>query len=390
MTHFTRMVLLFMAAHFSHHVVTALVMPLLPFMRSDLDLSYTQTGLILSAFSLSYGISQIPSGWIADRIGPVPVLTIGIAGVGVTGILIGLSPNYFILLGFLVLMGIAGGGYHPAASPLLTAAVKPENRGKVLGFHVIGGSASHFAAPLLGAAAAARFGWRGAFLILAVPVVLLGLYFPLFYKKRFTAAVSGSILAQTGGDSENMPGNTYGGKEGVNKRLIFELAVFILLVTATGSVLSSTAAFIPLYMVDSFQVTKAVAAAFLALFYSGGMWSAPVGGYLADKYGRKRIISLVAILTAAGVTAIPHLPYGIGYGALVFALGALLFFRMPGAEAHIIRPHTNPSSFHCVRHRLFAGMEGSGNLSPLIGAVIDTKGFTAAFIRWASGWGSYP
>lgn len=38
--------------------------------RADLGLSATQFGVLLSAFSLSYGISQLPSGLLLDRFGP--------------------------------------------------------------------------------------------------------------------------------------------------------------------------------------------------------------------------------------------------------------------------------------------------------------------------------
>lgn len=172
----SRTVLLLTLAHFSHHVLTALLAPLLPFIRDDLGLSYAQVGVVLAAFNLSYGFGQIPAGRLADRIGARVVITAGIAGVGAAGLLLGLSSGYGLLLASLVLMGLLGGGYHPAASPLITTAVEPDKRGQALGFHVIGGSVSYFAAPLLGAAVSSVLGWRGTFLAFSVPVVLLGAF----------------------------------------------------------------------------------------------------------------------------------------------------------------------------------------------------------------------
>jgi MFS transporter, ACS family, L-galactonate transporter len=46
-------------------------------MRGDLHLSATQIGALLSAFSLAYGLAQIPSGWMLDRIGPRTILSAG-------------------------------------------------------------------------------------------------------------------------------------------------------------------------------------------------------------------------------------------------------------------------------------------------------------------------
>mgnify|MGYP002397206928 CR=1 FL=1 len=119
-----------MVAHFGHHLLTALPVPLLPMIRSDFALDYTQSGLVISAFSLSYGISQLPAGWLADHIGRRIMITIGICGVALAGLLVGLSQTYIMMIVFLVLMGMLGGGYHPSAPPIISASVEPKNRGR--------------------------------------------------------------------------------------------------------------------------------------------------------------------------------------------------------------------------------------------------------------------
>lgn len=124
---------LFVLAHFAHHLVTALPIPLLPLIRDDFALDYTQSGLVLSAFTLSYGVSQLLGGWLADRIGPRILITMGICGVALGGLLVGLSQTYVMMIAFLVLMGLLGGGYHPASPPLISTLVEPKNRGRALG-----------------------------------------------------------------------------------------------------------------------------------------------------------------------------------------------------------------------------------------------------------------
>ena len=124
---------LFVLAHFGHHLVPALLVPLLPLIRDDFALDYTQSGLMLSAFALSYGISQLLGGWLADRIGQRIMVTIGISGVALAGLLVGLSATYIMMIVSLVLMGVLGGGYHLASPPLISAPVEPKNRGRALG-----------------------------------------------------------------------------------------------------------------------------------------------------------------------------------------------------------------------------------------------------------------
>ena len=170
---------LFILGHFSHHVLTAITIPLMPFIRSAFDLDYTQSGFVLSAFTLAYGFGQLPAGWLADRIEPRKLLTAGIAGVALAGILVGISQTYLPMVVFLILMGILAGGYHPAAPPLISASVRPEHLGRSLGLHNIGGGASNILTPLIAVALANAWGWRNAYLGMAIPTLIFGIFFYL-------------------------------------------------------------------------------------------------------------------------------------------------------------------------------------------------------------------
>ena len=158
---------LFILAHFAHHLLTALPIPLLPMIRSDFSLDYTRSGFVMSAFTLSYGIGHLPAGWLADRAGARLVLTIGICGVALAGFFVGLSQTFLMMVLFLALMGVLGGGYHPAAPPMISASVEPQSQGRALGIHAIGGSASFFLSPLIAVLIASLWGWRGSFIGLA-------------------------------------------------------------------------------------------------------------------------------------------------------------------------------------------------------------------------------
>jgi len=147
--------------------------------RSDFALDYTQSGLVVSVIGLSIGFGHLPAGWLADRLGPRILITVGISGVAVAGLLVGLSRTYIAMIVFLALMGLLGGGYHPAAPPLISASIEPKNQGRALGLHMIGGSASFFLAPIIGAAIASAWGWRSSFIALAVPTIVCRILFQI-------------------------------------------------------------------------------------------------------------------------------------------------------------------------------------------------------------------
>jgi len=354
-------------AHFSHHLLTALVVPLLPFIRDEFVLDYTQSGLVVSAFTLSYGLSQLPSGWFADRISPRILIVIGTCGVAVAGLLVGLSQTYTMMVVCLVLMGVAGGGYHPAAPPLISALVEPKNRGRVLGIHLIGGPASYFLAPLIGVAIATAWMWRGSFIGLSIPVMIFGIIFYALLGRQAATSKPRQVITEHPGDAPSPSGR------------LRRLVVFLILVTFTSAVVLSIIAFIPLYMVDHFGASEQTAAVFLAIVYAGGLWSAPLGGYLSDRLGRVPVMLAASFAAGPLVYLINLAPYGVGIGALLVILGGAMSMRMPVAEAYIVDQVSEHRRSSILGIYYFAAMEGGGILTPVLGFLIDRFGFYFSF-----------
>jgi MFS family permease len=354
------------AAHFVHHLLTALPIPLLPLIRSDFALDYTLSGWVVSAFNLAYGIGQLPAGLLADRIGPGIIITVGICGVALAGFFVGLSQSFWMLLVFLALMGFLGGGYHPASPPLIAALVEPHRRGKALGLHVIGGGASYFLAPLIGTGIAVYWGWRGSFIWLAVPTAVFGLLFYLILRRQANAQVTGAEILSSFPDV-------------FVQHSARNLAIFIFLSTFTGAVIFATISFIPLFLVDHFGFAKEKAGAFFALIYSAGLWVSPIGGYFSDRWGRIPVILGICFLAGPVISAL-HLPPGQwGILALLLLLGIIIYVRMPVSESYIIR-HTSPRNRSTILGiYFFGGMEGGGVLTPIAGHLIDHYGFAASF-----------
>lgn len=357
----------FLAAHFVHHLLTALPIPLLPLIRADYGLDYTLSGWVVSAFNLAYGIGQLPAGWLADRIGPRIIITIGICGVALAGLFVGLSTSFGMLILFLALMGFLGGGYHPASPPLIAAAVEAKHRGRALGLHTIGGGASYFLAPLIGTAIAAYWGWRGSFIWLAGPTVLFGFFFYLLLGRL---AHPGAPGGETAAFALPPPRPKTANRN---------LAIFIFLSTFTGAVIFAVISFIPLFLVDHFGFAKERAGAFFALIYSAGLWVSPIGGYLSDRWGRVPLILGVCFLAGPVIALLHRAPGEWGVLVLLLIIGIIIYVRMPVSESYIIR-HTSPRNRSTVLGLYFFGsMEGGGVLTPVAGYLIDHHGFGASF-----------
>lgn len=354
-------------AHFSHHLLTALPVPLLPMIRNHFTLSYAQSGLLISAFALTYGISQLPGGWIASRTGYRILIAISISGVALNGLLVGLSQTYIMMVVFLVLMGIAGGGYHPAVPSLISMSVEPRKLGRSLGLHVIGGSTSYFLAPLLAAAIASSWGWRGPFIGLGVPTVIFGIVVYLFLGHQIKREKTKRNLTENQTQPLSIPGN------------LRSLVIFIFLSTFTQAVIFSTITFIPLYMVDQFGINEKAAAAFLAIPYSAGLWASPLGGYFSDRLGSVRMVLAVCFISGPIIYLLNLVNYGLSLYVILTALGIAIYTRMPASEAYIVTQTSKHHRSTVLGIYFFSGMEGSGVLAPVMGFLIDRFGFYTSF-----------
>ena len=347
--------------------MTALPIPLLPLIRDDFALDYTQAGLVILAFSLPYGISQLPAGWLADHIGPRILLTIGIGGVALAGLLVGLSQTYVMTIAFLVLMGVAGGGYHPSAAPLVSSSVKPRNQGRALGFHQIGGSGSFFLAPLIAAAIASHWGWRASFITLAIPTALFAIMLYVFLGRRPVTSRAPKATPESH-DKTRSPSS-----------YLPRLAAFIVLSTFTKAVLFSTIAFIPLFMVDHFGIAEATAAASLSILYSAGLWAGLLGGHMSDRLGKIQVVLAACLVSGPLIYLLNLVSYGPGIGALLLVIGMVMYIRMPASESYIISQTPQHRRSTALGIYYFSGMEGGAILAPVMGSFIDRFGFYSSF-----------
>jgi MFS family permease len=295
------------------------------------------------------------------------MITVGICGVALAGLLVGLSQTYIMMIVLLALMGVAGGGYHPSAVPMISASVEPKNRGRALGFHLIGGSGSFFLAPIIAAAIAAAWGWRVSFIGLAIPTMIFGIVFYVLLGRQARISKTQQTTIHHY-DETSLP-------SGYLRRLV----PFMLLTTFTQAVTFSTITFIPLFMVDHFGVGEEVAAAFLSIIYFAGLWASPLGGYLSDRLGRIPVILAVCLITGPAIYLLNLASYSLGIGSILLIIGIVMYIRMPTSEAYIIEqtPKHRRSTIYGIYY--FAGMEGGGILTPMMGAFIDRFGFYPSF-----------
>ncbi len=363
----------FILAHATHHLLTALPQPMQPFMQDEFGLSKAQLGGVTAAFSLSSGASQLPAGWLADRIGPTWLITAGVLGVGIGGVLVGLSHSYTVLLICLVFMGFLAGGYHPASTPLISMSVPLHQRGRALGWHLIGGNSSFFLAPIVAGGIAAVWGWRGSFIALAIPTIILGFFFFLYLNKRYGKA---HIEAMKRKQMEERPPQT-----GYRRRLIAFLAMMII----GGGAGATVNSFLPIYIKEVLGASNKVSAMSLSIIFSSGLWVGPIGGWISDRIGATKVIIVTGIMSGLVIFALKEVSLGWGLWIVLWIMGVIQAVRFPVTEVFIMSqsPAKHRSTIYGV---YYSTMQYTGAIfSPIMGGFIDKYGYATmfTFAAWA-------
>jgi MFS transporter, ACS family, glucarate transporter len=138
------------------------------YIKSDLELSYSEWSYVLGAFSLAYALFEIPTGALGDRVGARSVLTRVVIWWSAFTALTGAAFNNIYLIAVRFLFGIGEAGAYPNASLVLSRWFPAIEIGRAQSYiwaaARIGGSLTPFVVlPLV-----SNFGWRMAFPLLSM------------------------------------------------------------------------------------------------------------------------------------------------------------------------------------------------------------------------------
>jgi MFS family permease len=136
-----------------------------PLIKDELHLNSTQLGLLLSAFFWSYTLCLFPVGWLAERFGAKPVLTVGVAIWSLGTVLTGVAGGLYSLFAYRLLLGIGESTAFPCTSKLLASELSVTQRGRANGVTTCGQGLGPAFGTWVGGLIASMAGWRPLFII---------------------------------------------------------------------------------------------------------------------------------------------------------------------------------------------------------------------------------
>ncbi len=103
--------------------------------RADLGLSGTRMGALLSAFSLAYGVAQLPIGLMLDRIGPRVILAVGMFVWSLAQMATGLVSSFGGFMATRISLGAGEAPMMPCGVKVMNDWFSARDRGLPTGLH---------------------------------------------------------------------------------------------------------------------------------------------------------------------------------------------------------------------------------------------------------------
>ena len=308
--------------HFLSHVYQVTLPPLFILIRAELGVSWTAIGLLATLFMAANGLSQLPVGYLVDRIGARVVLVAGLVlEAGAIGAA-GLVPGFSGLLVCAFLAGLGHSVFHPANYAILNASIDDSHMGRAFSLHSFSGFLGTASTPIAIVALAGALGWRGALMaVSAVGLVMAVVLWSQGDALRKDHAARPKEAPKTG------QGVGLGGLAmllSVPMLMLFAFNVTTSTVHA-GMQTFSIVALGTLHDIALGPATQALSAFLIAV--AAGVLA---GGPLADRTKRHDRVAMVAFVITAVVVTIPGLvtvpaPVAAGLFAIAgFCMGAVM------------------------------------------------------------------
>ena len=341
---------------------------------ADLALSNESMGLVFGAFALGYALAQVPSGFLADRIGPRIALAAVVTAWSVFTSLTGLMSSLWPLIAVRFLFGIAEAGAFPGSARAFYNWLPSEQHGRANGVIFSGsrlGAALSF--PIL-AWLMSGLGWRAAFYVLGIPGIAWAAVWLAWFR-----------------DNPPQPLHPAGARQAAD---IPFAAVFRSrpMMLAMWQYFSGNFTFficlswmLP-YLMEHYRLARERAAWYSMIVLLVGATAQWVAGFLVDSLYRSRFrawsrrIPAMAgfLLSAAGLLAMNQMRDPVS-AVVSFTLATF------GAELTI-----SPSWAYCIDlgGRKSGAVSGSMNMIGNFGSFVSSVTFPVLY-RWTGGSGAY-
>ena len=364
-------------AHAISHFSQLILAPLFPWLKDAFNVSYTELGAVLTVFFVVSCLVQAASGFIVDKLGPRPVLFVGLGALGLAAFGYAAAQSYWMLLVCAVVGGIGNGVFHPVDYTLFNRKVAPTRLGHAYSVHGITGSLGWALAPAFVVPIAIAYSWRVA--LASAGVVALVVLLVLWVYRSVLSLDAAAVHKATG---QGEPAPVGGEFDFLRIPAVWMCFGFFFFYAAVISVVQT---FAPVAAGHLHAVPVALVAVCLTVYMVASAAGMVVGGFLASDPSRcERIVGAgfgiaAALALVLAFASFPPIVVPVLFGAMGFVSGV----AGPSRDL-LVKRSTPPNATGRVYGVVYAGLDIGQAMAPLVfGRLMDHGQYTSVIVGLA-------
>jgi len=344
------------------------LIPMLPAISYDLNVSKTMLGVIMGSFMIFMAFPQIPIGVLSDRYGRRLFITIGILIFSLGLLIFGTAVSGLQLLAARSLSGLGAAMFFSTAYTVVNDIYSTNERGKGMGIISITVGLGTVSGYILGGVIGSIFGWRTVFLSMFCTSLLL--------------SVSTLWLMET---SPRTREHDFGIKKMISTTLIMFTDRTILLsslISMLCAIAVIGASFSFSFFASGFVPSVQMGFMFIPYALTSSL-GASLTGFISDKVGRKLPLIAMIILGGSALMLFSHvtpspLMMAINFGFVGLCLGPVVTLTTIILADEVVRKDerilgTSISTLNMVRWM-------GGAFGPVIaGSIMEFTGVRMSF-----------
>lgn len=266
--------------------VTAEFMPtgLLPQIAQGLSVSEAQVGLLVTIFAGTVVLTAMVLSILTQRYSRKSLVLAALAVMALSNVVSALAPSFPVMVGARILGGLSHGLFFALANAYAAYLVPKERLGRAVAILTAGGTMAFILGVPLGTLLGNLFGWRLAFIALAVIIGIL-----VLALLRFLPGVSREKALSTGEIALPM-------RKDPTLWMVLVAAVIVILILGGHNTFY---VYIAPYLIDAAGFAEPSVALILFLYGGAGAIGVVVAGIVGDRFPRGGLIGMVALATVS-------------------------------------------------------------------------------------------